>query len=324
MIALYAAESQIYTIAISVSEYLIIRYWKFLMVNNLFNKRSLLEWITIFNFDYEKWNQKYYGTIKYCCEGDNRVPFIHPLEQRVKLYEIVGYLTSYAYYLYCKGNYFKNDIDYAKKIRNSIIELINHHPQFQYAPYDNHISIISMLCRLLVRMGSKETAWNLLSNHLTTTYHNYILFKKYPSPVDTFEDALNIDMGFPSVEYNTSIYWGNVLEWLVAFNKEDMYHYVQQFLSKDLTEVTPCSWFIKKDEEDKLYDKHAIYNIGDGVAFTPHESFEKLQEDINLVKENYSSEVFSFNEYSFDALEFIICRYYDYPVYVKDDYNTNQ
>ena len=323
MIALYAAESQLYSIAIAISEYLIIRYWKFLSINNSFDNESLIKWISIFSLDYEKWNQKYYETVKYCCEGDNRVPFIHPLEQRVKLYEIVGFLTSYAYYLYCKGSYFNESIDKAKGIRNSIIELINHHPQFKYAPYDRHISTLNMLCRSLTLMGSKENAWILLNNHFTTTAYNYSFFKKYPSPSDTFEDALNIEMGFSAVEYNTSVYWGNILEWLVALGKEDSYPYVQQFLSEELTEVTPCSWFIKLEEEEKFYDKYAPYNIGDGVAFTPHKSFKELQEDINLVKEHYSYESFSFNEYSFDALEFIICRYYNYPVYVKDESPQN-
>ena len=43
MIAQYAADTQIYKIAIMVTEYLIIRYWKFLLQNQLFEKKPYVE-----------------------------------------------------------------------------------------------------------------------------------------------------------------------------------------------------------------------------------------------------------------------------------------
>lgn len=104
MIAQYAADTQIYKIAIMVTEYLIIRYWKFLLQNQLFEKKPYMEWLIKFLSAYEKWNDQYYEAVRYCCDGKDRIPCYHSVEQRVMLYEMLGYLTTYAYYLYHKGD----------------------------------------------------------------------------------------------------------------------------------------------------------------------------------------------------------------------------
>ena len=39
---------------------------------------------------YENWNQKYYEAVRYCYEGEDRIPFYYPVEQRVLLYEVLG------------------------------------------------------------------------------------------------------------------------------------------------------------------------------------------------------------------------------------------
>ena len=84
-----------------VSEYLIIKYWKYIMTNNLFEKSAYIEWLIKYLSAYEKWNQKYYEAVRYCCAGANRLPFSNPVEQKVILFEVLGYLITYAYYLSC-------------------------------------------------------------------------------------------------------------------------------------------------------------------------------------------------------------------------------
>ena len=59
---------------------------------------------------------------------------------------------------------------------------------------------------------------------------------------------------------------------------------------------------------------------GDGVAFEPNKSYEDLKEQITFVMDQYAGEIFSFEKYSFDALEFIASRYYGYLVRVKKEY----
>lgn len=293
------------------------------MTNHLFEKTAYIEWLIKYLYAYEKWNQKYYEAVRYCCAGANRLPFSNPVEQKIILYEVLGYLITYAYYLSCM---WKNDKLLHKRCQEvfkSIVQLINNYPQFLYAPFDKHIGIISMLYRLLDKLGRSEDIDVLAFNQCGCLMEYYRIYKKYPSPVDTFEDALNIHMDFPSEDYSTSAFWGTMLEWIVLMNQQKLYDLLQDFLLKDLADVTKCTWFLKAEEEIKLYDDYAMNRAGDGVAFEIEQTFDEAKDNISFVMKQYEREVFSFETYSFDALEFIICRYYGYLPRVKREQPNN-
>lgn len=320
MIAQYAAEVEKFKISIAVSEYLIIRFWKWMMDNEKFENQGCGEWLIKFLAEYKKWNHKYYVSVKYCCQGKNRVPAYNPVEQKVLLYEMVGHLTSYAYYLSFQNKHDKEAWKECNEVVNSIIELINNHPQFWYAPYDKDIGVISMLYRLLLRLNRAQDVSILIHNQTVQLVLYYRFYCKYPSPVDSFEDAVNIHMGFPAEEYVTSAFWGTMLKWLVLMEQKELYGELQPFLAEDLESVTKCVWFLRADEESALYDAYAMNMAGDGVAFEPNKSYEDLKEQITFVMDQYAGEMFSFEKYSFDTLEFIVSRYYGYLVRVKKEH----
>lgn len=101
-----------------------------------------------------------------------------------------------------------------------------------------------------------------------------------------------------------------MLEWIVLLDLKELYEGLKTFLEEDLKNVTKCAWYIKSSEEVKLYDSYAMYKAGVGVSFDSEKTFDCLKENIELVMKEYYSEQFSFDKYSFPALEFIICRYY--------------
>lgn len=35
--------------------------------------------------------KKYYEAVRYCCEGEDRIPFYNTIEQRLLVYEVLGY-----------------------------------------------------------------------------------------------------------------------------------------------------------------------------------------------------------------------------------------
>lgn len=323
MIATYAEEAGLFKIGIMVSEYLIIKYWKYIMTNNLFEKPAYIEWLIKYLSAYEKWNQKYYEAVRYCCAGANRLSFSNPVEQKVILYEVLGFLITYAYYLSYMWQYDKLSHKRCQEVLASIVQLINNYLQFLYAPFDNHIGIISMLYRLLDRLGRCDDINVLVQNQCGCLMQYYRIYKKYPSPVDTFEDAVNIHMGFPAEDYVTSAFWGTMLEWIVLMDQEKTYDMLHDFLLEDLATVTKCSWFLTSEEEINLYDDYAMNMAGDGVAFELEQSFDEAKENISFVMKQYEQETFSFEKYSFDALEFIICRYYGYLPRVKREQLNN-
>lgn len=317
MIAEYAAQEKIYKIGIMVSEYLLIRYWKYLMENNMLGKKQYIEWLHKFLNAYEKWNQKYYEAVKCCCEGEDRIPFYNPVEQRVLLYEVLGYLISYAYYLSFQQEFNSSAQEKCQEVSVSIIQLINNHPQFIYAPYDMHVGIISMLYRLLDRLERVDDIIVLLKEQCTYLAYYYIMYHKYPTSDDSFEDAVNIHMGLQAEDYTTTAFWGTMMEWMVIMNQKNLYQQLQTFLSEDLKAVTKCTWFLRADEESDFYNFYAMNEAGEGVSLDTPESFEKLKENVEFIMRQYEGERFSFEEYSFEALEFIICRYYGYLPRVK-------
>lgn len=55
MVAQYSAEAKIYKITVRV-EYLIIRYWKYLLMHNKLGEKTYIEWLLKFLSMYRKWN----------------------------------------------------------------------------------------------------------------------------------------------------------------------------------------------------------------------------------------------------------------------------
>lgn len=316
MIAQYASDAHIYKIAIMVTEYLIIRYWKYLLEHQLFEKKAYIEWLIKFLKVYEKWNKQYYDAVRICCEGENQLSLYHSVEQRVILYEMIGYLTTYAYYQCCKNK--KDEDSWAKgsEVYNSIINLIRNHPQFWYPPYDEHIGIISMVYRLMDRVGNQDDIRYLMDQQCTRLVMEYRMHKRYPAPSDTFEEALSIYQNQEN-DYSCSGLWGGILQWMVLMDQEGLYEKCKWNLQEDYKDVAKCAWFLRAEEELKLYDAYAMNLSGDGTCFEIENDFESIKKQIQFVREQYREEIFSYETYSFPALEFIVSRYYRYSVRIK-------
>ncbi len=308
MIAQYAANAQIFKIAINVSEYLLLQYWNYMRRYNLLGNTQAVSWLNMFISDYYRWSECYYEKVRICCERKNALPAYNPVAQRVLVYEVLGYLVSYAYSLS-----FRHDHEAqvrCSNVVNSIIELINNHPQYYYPVYDCNICIINMLCRLLLRQGLREHVHELINGQCTYLMGSYRLSKSYPAATDSFEDAVNIYMRFPTEPYETSALWGNLLLWIALLKEEELYESVKSFLTEELSEVTTCTWFLRAVDEDAMYKPHTVYLAGEGMAVDVCQNFEEFQSNNNFLLEQYKGEFFSFDEYSFPALEFIADRYW--------------
>lgn len=312
MIAHYAAESKIYKIAIMVTEYLLIRYWKFLLEHSLFEKTRFIQWVCKFLRAYEKWCQKYYIVTKDCAEGSSSFPSYNSVEQRVLLYEVLGYWTSYAYWLSYVGKYNRTAQNNCHQICNSIVSLANNYPQLFYPPYDRHIGIVSMVFRLFLREGRKEDVCTLIQRLSDTTVNSYWLHKRYPAPDDSYETAVNISLGLPVPKYQCSAFWGVMLEWIIIMKQSELYSSILPVLKDDLKEVTKCVWFMRADEESSFYDHYAMNLAGEGMAFEVEDSFNQMENIVKFVFDQYEGEHFSYELYAFNAIEFIVCRYYGY------------
>lgn len=306
MIAQYAAKEKCYKIAVMVSEYLLIRYWKYLLQNQLFEKAVDISWCIKFCRSYKKWSNQYYLAVRGCCEIKDAFPEYDIVEQKVLLYEVAGFLVSYAYYLY------DSEYEESKRVVTTLNCLIKNNPQFWYAPYDGHIGIITMIYRLIIKMGAQEEVCKLLNIQTMCLMNYYEIFKKYPTPVDTFQDAIDIEMGNIAEDYETSGLWGYFLLWIGVLREEVIYNQLKDFLDKDLKKVTKCIWFLRENEEQFFYGYDAMAKAGEGVEIKTEKDFDTFVKKIDYILEQYKEETFSYEKYSFPALEMLVCRYYGY------------
>lgn len=306
MIAQYAANARCYKISIMVSEYLIICYWKYLLLNKLFEKTTYIEWLTKFCLSYEKWNEQYYLTVHEYCEKKDAFPNYNIVEQKVLLYEVAGFLSSYAHYL------FDVNSDKVGRTINTVIYLVNNNPQFFYPPYDAHIGILNMIYRLLVRCGRQEDVEVILANQAICLMDYYKFYKKYPAPTDSFQEALDIEFGNITEDYEISGLWGYLLLWIGILKNKELYEKIKKFLDDDLKNVTKCIWFLRANEEEFFYNRYAMNYAGEGIELKTENNFEIFIKKINYILEQYVDEKFSYEMYSFPSLEMIVCRYYGY------------
>lgn len=314
MIAQYAQNEKRNRIAINVNEYLLIKFWKVLLNNRLLGKEKYCEWLPIICNRYEQASKAYYYAIKECCEIAGAFPnFQDTVERKFKLYEVVGYLASFAYYEANKSE------EEAREIANTIITLINNHEEYLQPPLDVNIAQITMVCRVLIILGLKEHARILIYNHVTALVSNYKGFSKYPTPTDTYQDALDIELGNPHEDYETSSMWGYILLWIATFSDQESYEVAYGCLSESLKQVTKCIWFLKADEESMFYDAFAMNSCGEGVAVDVEKNYANFQKKMDFIMAQYKKEEYSFEKYAFPAIEFIICRYYGYIPRVKID-----
>lgn len=305
MIAQYAAETKCYKIAVMVSEYLIICYWKYLHRNQLFEKAGYINWLIKFCHSYENWCSQYYLAVRECCEKKDAFPAYDVVEQKVMLYEVAGYLASYAYYL-CDTEY-----EVARRITDTIFCLIDNNPQFWYTPYDGHIGIVTVIYRLVIKTGTREDICNLLGTQTMRLMNYYKLLKKYPTPTDSFQDAIDIEMGNTVENYETSGLWGYFLLWIGVLREERLYNRLKNFLDEDLEKVTKCVWFLREDEEQSFYEYGAM-KAGEGIELKTEKDFDTFVKNIDYILAQYKGESFSYEKYSFPALEMLVCRYYGY------------
>ena len=114
-------------------------------------------------------------------------------------------------------------------------------------------------------------------------------------------------------KWETSGLWGYSLLWLCEMDMKELYDELYEgYLSNHLNEVTKCVWFLRESEEESFYNYKAMQLTGEGAAIEPVKEYEVFRKRIRSLLDQYKNERFSFEEYGFEALEMIGCRYFHY------------
>ena len=133
--------------------------------------------------------------------------------------------------------------------------------------------------------GNQNDIRYLMDQQCTRLVMEYRMHKRYPAPSDTFEEALSIYQNQEN-DYNCSGLWGGMLQWMVLMDQGELYEKCKWNLQEDFKDVTKCVWFLRAEEELKLYDAYAMNLAGDGTCFEVEDDFESLQKTDPVCPEN--------------------------------------
>ena len=311
MICQYAHDNGNNKISIMVSEYVVIKYWKYLAQNNMLGKQRYVEWLLKFCKSYEKWNDIYVEKIRKIVDKEVILPNYNVIENRVLLYEILGYIASYGNYLMGVKS------QKAKLVLDMIIGIINEYPYFEYAPYDSSIGIVIMVCKIMHFYNYVDGIETLMTNQAYSLVEHYKSQSKFPAQTDSFEEAVKIEESGEKVNYEVSAFWGYYLLLIEQMSSKELYESIKEFLKVDLKNVSKCVWFLKKEEEFLFYEPFAMNMAGEGIEITIEKTFEEFSAKVQFIMKQYEKDIFSFDEYSFKSLEVIICHYFGYIPRVK-------
>lgn len=311
MICQFAYDEGIIKIAIKVSEYVIIKYWKYLVEEKKLEKKEQIEWLIKYCKCYERWNELYVDKIIRVINKEVILPNYNVVENRVLLYEILGYLASYCNFL------IEFQPHRAKEILNIIIRVLNEYPYFVYAPYDSSIGVMIKIYKILYHYGRLDEIRHLIHIQSNTLMRFYMWQGKFPAPSDSFEEAMVIENNTEEVNYEVSAFWGYNLLLMYHLGCEELYEQTKEFLKQNLSKVTKCVWFLRKDEELCFYDSLAMNMAGEGIEIPIGEDYEKFQNNVKFISKQYAQEVFLYEEYCFESLEMLVCHYYGYIPRIK-------
>lgn len=308
LIIQWAHQHQRNKIAIQISEYAMFKYWRYLLANNLFEKNPYMDQLMLLMKLYERCNERFFHVMISLARMKCELPFENVLEHRILLYEIIGFLSSYGYYLS------SFDPRHSQRVINCLIQIMNENQSYKYPLYDKNICELSILFLSMHSNGRKQDIVLLIRAIIHGLMINHIQQEKTPSQNDTYEDALAIEFKKPHAHLVATVLYGGLIEWCCILGCEDEYNRLRDYLKKHFDKISVQIWHLNPDEELLLYEKNAVFE--GGVSQHIDLSLDFASQSAVICNDALSSQVreFSFYEYSFPAIALITSRYYGYPV----------
>ena len=149
---------------------------------------------------YEECCENYLKEIKKVYNYSPSFPIYSPLEYRITIYEVIGFISSYTYYLY----YYYGKTDEVMENINILITIINNNAGFFYPVFDLNSIEINTLIFLLKEIGNNQ-AEILVNILISKMIYRMNMSKYYPVEYENYDKALmiefNEDVPIPPMDY---------------------------------------------------------------------------------------------------------------------------
>lgn len=303
----YASEKN-FKLAEKMSEKALIVFWLFIIKNNLYEKNEEIETLIMLYRQYEECCKNYLEEIKKVYNYSPSFPIYSPLEYRITTYEVIGFISSYTYYLY----YYYGKTNEVIENINILITIINNNAGFFYPVYDLNSIEINTLIFLLKEIDNKQI--NVLINSLIfKIIYRMNISKYYPVEYENYDKALQIEFNEDVDEFNASVLITNLLEWMLVFKNQKDIDFVVGYLKRKFPNLTfnTLQIDLKSEKfyfEGNIYDSIVSYVLDYGNKITDANTTIKEIHDNNRIDE------YNFYKYGSMPILFITARNYRIPL----------
>ena len=303
----YASEKNV-KLAEKMSEKALIVFWNFIMKNNLYEKIEEIDTLIKLYKQYEDCCENYLDEIKKVYNYSPSFPIYSPLEYRITVYEVIGFISSYTYYLY----YYYGKINQVIENVNILITIINNNASFFYPVFDLNSIEINTLIFLLQEIGNNqaEALVNILTNKMI---YRMNISKYYPVEYENYDKALQIEFNEEVDEFNASVLITNLLEWMYVFKNQKGIDDVVEYLKKKFPNLTLNTLQIDLKYENYYFEG----NIYDSIISYVLDYGEKIMDvntAINKIHDNNKIDEYNFYKYGSLPILFITARNYRIPL----------
>lgn len=307
MCTYYAIEKNT-KIAEKMAEKALILFWNFILQNNLYENEEEIEILILLSKQYESCCREYLKQIKLVYNCVPSFPIYNSLEYRITIYEVIGMISTFTYYLY----YYYGETDEVVENINILITLINNNVAFFYPLYDLNSIEINTLIFLLMEVGNDQASV-LVEILISKIISRMQVSKYYPVEYENYDKALQIEFNETIEECSASVLLTNLLEWLNIFEKKQTIKESKEYLYKKYPNITFNSIEIDLESE-KEYFNGDIQNSLVTYVIDYNEKEDELYDIINQIYENNMLCEYDFYKYNALPFLFITARNYRMPL----------
>lgn len=298
-------------IAVKMSEKALIEYWNFISEKNLYEQKKECEALIVLSLEYERCCKGYIQEIKKVYKFVPSFPIYNPLEHRMIIYEAIGIIATYTYYIH----YFSYKGNCKEEINENIdilITLINNNYAFYYPIYDLHSIEINILISLLIELNYSQTSL-LTENIFGKIIARMKISNYYPVGYEIYDKALDIEFNKNIDEFNATVLLTNLLEWLNIFEKNREIKLASDFLYKKFPNITFNTIEIDKEYEKEYFKGNLQKSI---ISYIIDYNKDILEINNNILKiyEKHKLEEYKYFQYNALPILFIVARHYRLPL----------
>lgn len=305
-------ETNVYINKIKCCELLILKITtKLLSLNK--NKKLIEELFNSITDSYVKVLSKYFNNAYLLRNTYRALPVFDDFAHRVKLYEILGFVSMYGLMLLYRDNANKQNTTTINNIIQLINDLLTNYDGFLYIPLETNCMEVTLALMFMYKTDNIDLAQNYVIQLFNTQLINYIKFRNFPFPYDDYYKAIS-NKEKKNVKFESSLVIENLYEWLIVLGLENILdENTIQLCNKAFGNVSLQSWFYDKNDEFKFYEGNQL--VGGCYVFPGLENYNQYKTILKKLMKQTDYKSYFAEKRGIPYISLIASRLYRMPIH---------